>query len=265
MVILLTFLASQFTLIKQWKRFNFANRRDCVTMVSICDEPIRAMINHTKLVTRNPHVNNITPFEKFEKNECRRVMLKFTGKVSSEVENNIIRDNRKNHMLHCKPCFATFTRIGYFTLSDTTYSITVIEMIHDATFNSSWDTIDGIETFFTNDAMGCHFRDTDKPGPCIQVLTGFNEQQGRIAGKIYSVMHLVMDINYKKRPVGRALIDIRRVNSDKLKLFANVLTAYFKTSVWTDKDTSNEYLRTVGQIVYKYFDVVSLIAKVSKT
>ena len=245
---------------EQWKRFNLSNRRDCITMVSICDQPMRAIANHLKLNTRS---NNTSAFDTIEKGKCRRVMLKMTNNTLTPHENDIIRENRHEHLRNCNSCFMAFTKLMFYNTTDRVYGITVLYEINDATCNGKWAKKNGRDYFYTDDSIGTGVTDYREVGPCIQVMTGFNRHQGRISGVIYAVQHCVMEVNYVKKVISRSDIDIRRVHKGKLGLFAPAISEYFKQAVWTDADKANNYLRVIGEVVYKYYDVSINVAKVN--
>ena len=92
---------------EQWRRFTCSNRRDCVTMVAICSEPVRAMSNHMKL---SDIKSQVSAYDRIEKSTCRRVMLKFTSKTNSDHQNDIIRESRHEHLRKCRSCFTIFTK-----------------------------------------------------------------------------------------------------------------------------------------------------------
>ena len=72
-----------------------------------------------------------------------------------------------------------------------------------------------------------------------------------------------MEVNYVKTYVATADIDVRRVHKGKLSFFGPAIMEYFTRAVWTDADKANNYLRAVGEVAYKYFDVSTNVAKVS--
>ena len=245
---------------EQWKRFNLANRRDCVTMVSICDQPIRAMAIHLKL---NNRTNNTTAFDVIEKSNCRRVMLRLTSKDLTPHQNDIVRENRHEHLRSCETCFATFTRQIFYNTSDRAYGVVVLYEIYDASCNGIWVKNKGIDYFYTDDCIGVSPRNNKEVGTCIQALTGFNRHQGRIASNVYAVQHCVMDVNYTKTYAFTANIDIKSVHKGKLGFFGPAIMEYFVQAVWTDSDKANNYLRAVGEVAYKYLDVSTNVAKVN--
>ena len=132
-----------------------------------------------------------------------------------------------------------------------------------ASKNGTWETVNGRTYFHTDDMVGADYYKDDELGPCIKVLTGNDQMQGRVASKIYSVLHCVMENSFPKVFVIKKAIDVRKVNGDKLDLFHNVLSRYFEKVIWSDFDASNEYLKEVGAVLYEYFDVVANIAKVN--
>ena len=226
---------------------------------SICHESIRAMSVHLKL---NNRLTSGTAFDKIEKSKCRLVMLKFTNGGQTSHENDVIRENRHEHLRKCDSCFSIFTKQLFYNTSDRVYGIIILHDINDATLNGKWVKKDGLDYFYTDDNIGVSSVDCNRVGPCVQALTGFNRHQGRLAAVAYSIQHCVMTVGYSKSYMGKALIDIRRVHKGKLEFFATALLEYFRASVWTDEDKANNYLRLVGELAYKYFDVTTNVAKV---
>ena len=248
----------------QFKRLHLARRRDCITLVSICDQPIRAIANQLKLGMKNRDpVAPKTAFEIIEGSKCRRIMLNFTDNHRTDEDNEELRKSRQAHLQSCQTCLVTFSTIGYYNTDDVTFSIVVLDQIYDASIFGKWDVLkNGKSYFVTDDMVGVDsFSDTTL-GSCIKVCTGGNSLQGRVAGRIYSLLQCVMIVNYGKIFKIKKAIDISRVNKDKLKLFHSVLTRYFTRVIWNDFDAANDYLKEVGGLVYEYFDVVSNIAKV---
>ena len=244
---------------KQWKRLNLANRRDCITFQSICQQSARAMSVHLKL---NNKLTSGTAFDKIEKSKCRLVMLKFTNDGQTSHENDIIRENRHEHLRKCASCFSIFTKQLFYNTTDRVYGIIILHDINDASCNGKWAKNNGMDYFYTDDLIGVGISDSNSVGPCVQALTGFNRHQGRIAAVAYAVQHCTMEVSQSKSYLNKALIDIRKVHKGKLEFFANALIEYFKNSVWTDEDTSNNYLRLVGELAYKCYDVTTNVAKV---
>ena len=189
-------------------------------------------------------------------------MLKFTNKELSDKDNAEIKRSKHAHLQNCEPCHFTFSTQGYFEASDTAFAVLTIYQIFDASKNGTWETRNGKMYFHTDDMVGADYYNDDEIGPCIKVLTGNDQLQGRIASKIYSVLLCVMDIKYNKIFTFKKSIDIRKVHSDKLALFQNVLTRYFERVIWNDFDASNEYLKEIGAVIYEFFDVAANIAKV---
>ena len=58
-------------------------------------------------------------------------------------------------------------------------------------------------------------------------------------------------------------MDIKKVDAEKLKFFAKAYLEYFMKRVWSYDDASNQYLKIVGSMVWKYFDVLANVAKES--
>ena len=251
-------------MIKQFKRLNLASRRDCITIVASCYEPLRAMTNHLKLGLKiRVGPTHKTSFEFIEEGQCRRIMLKFTNNDLSEDDNLEIKRSKRDHLHKCGPCHFAFSTQGYFAAADMTFAILVLHQIYDASKFGVWDTNNGKPYFYTDDMVGAdNYRD-DEVGPCIKVVTGSNQVQGRVAGKIYSVLQCVMEVGFSKIFTYKKAIDVRKVDTQKLELFYKVLSRYFVRIIWSDFDAANEYLKELGAIIYDFFDATGNIAKVS--
>ena len=249
----------------QFKRLNLAHRRDCVTLFAICHEALRALSNQLKLGMRNRDpVAPKTAFEVIEGSTCRRVMLSFTDKYRNDADNIELKKSRHTHMLNCQTCLVTFSTIGYYNTDDVSFAIAVLDQIYDASIFGTWKHMkNGKSYFYTDDMVGADNFSDVLPGPCIKVMTGGNALQGRVIGKIYSLLQCVMVVNFEKVFKIKKAIDITKVHQDKLKLFHGVLSRYFQRVIWSDFDASNEYLKEVGAMVYEYFDIISNVAKVN--
>ena len=121
--------------------------------------------------------------------------------------------------------------------------------------------MNGIDYFYTDDTIGVSPVDKKRVGPCVFGLTGFNNHQGRIASVGYAVKHCVMPVDYDKFAVTDFVLDVRRVDKQKLKLFATAIPKWFEQCVWTDTDAANNYLRVVGELCYKIYDVSINVSK----
>ena len=75
-------------------------------------------------------------------------------------------------------------------------------------------------------------------------------------------MLVAMNPNATKPITGfHAVVDVTKLNDEKLRLFATAYNEYFKKVIWSDGADANDYLVIVGKTIVKYFDIVCNIAK----
>ena len=141
------------------------------------------------------------------------------------------------------------------------YGVALLYDVQDAAVNGKWVKNNGIDYFYTDDTVGVSSGDKKRVGPCVFGLTGFNHHQGRIASVGYAVKHCVLPVDCNKYATSDFVLDIRRVHKEKLRLFATAITKWFEKCVWTDTDAANNYLRVVGELTYKIYDVCINVSK----
>ena len=250
---------------QQFQRLNLCNLSDCKFIVATCFEALRAMSLHNKISTanewghkKNPADLKSTPFEIFNVGDCRRVMLQLTSNSLTEEQNAQLVNSRMEHLKNCKPCFSLFNRHAYFTCADFTFVGILLYEVEKGTFSAKWFTDrQGNEYYLTEDVMGASKDYSDRPGTCIRALTGGAKLQGRVSSKVYVTSFVVMDPSTPKKASYMMIFDIKKVHKDKVKLFANVYNKYFEKIIWSKTGKANNYLKELGESVFKVIDVVS--------
>ena len=162
-------------------------------------------------------------------------------------------------------CFVTFSRQGFYTTADPTYAAIMFQQLLDASNYAEWDkTDDGRDYFYTDDVIGVDLVDDKYPGPGIQFAVGNNKLQGRILSKGYGTQHCAMEIDAPKAISGTTCtMDIRQINPAKLRLFGTAYDEYFTQVIWrVGNNAPNDYVKLVGKLIYRYYDVTCNIAKV---
>ena len=196
----------------------------------------RIIAIHTKIAAwkegghvENPNDRMSKPFQIMENQNCRKIMLKFVDPSHSEVENRQIRNARDDHMKNCSPCFVTFSHIAFGGGQDYAFIITMLQAFQDVFENAEWDFAGG-EGFRALDLFGVKgSSQTDrlKAGPCIFAKTGHYKLQGRIAAKLYGLLHAIMNARAYKDTVDRIAINVKEIDTDKFKFFNEGLKCYF--------------------------------------
>ena len=125
----------------------------------------------------------------------------------------------------------------------------VLHNLEDAKWNAVWDIERGsafraVEIY---GVAGSSIDDRVKPGPCIYISTGGWQLQGRIASKIYALLHLVLKTGTPKDTVREIAVDIRQIDEDKLRFFSKALRAYFVKNLWTKNATCNSYATLIAE------------------
>ena len=111
----------------------------------------------------------------------------------------VLEQTKQIHLSQCKPCFDTFNRVAYYTVSDFTFvGIIFHEMYHVSTKGEWRSDNNGNEYFFTNEFTGCKNDGSEGFGPCIQVHSGTSSLRGRNASKVYTNMLRKEFYLYKK-------------------------------------------------------------------
>ena len=99
----------------QFRRLSLCNSLDSEFLVATCEEPTRVMSLHNKVSTSNEwghkkheRDSKSTPFEVFNKAECRRIMLQMTDDSLSADQKEQLTRSKMEHLMNCKACFQTF-------------------------------------------------------------------------------------------------------------------------------------------------------------
>ena len=149
----------------------------------------------------------------------------------------------------------------------------VLHNIEDAKWNGVWDIDRGaafraVEIF---GVAGSSANDRMKPGPCVYISTGGWQLQGRIASKIYALLHLILKTGTPKDTAGAIAVDIRQVDENKLRFFSKALRAYFVKGLWTKNNDCNPYakhiaerkdIRTIGILNYDCTEIIHILSPV---
>ena len=164
---------------EQFKRLTLNNPNDCKFLVATCTDPIRAFSVLAKMSTKNKYGNGqvTVPFEVIDQGDCRRIMMKFTDVNKTPEENKEIRESKHNHLLNCRSCFITFSRVGYFMVADYTYAGIFLHELSVAASTADWSTKNRVNYFYTDDIVGCDFYDDAKVGATIKFVAGGNQLQ----------------------------------------------------------------------------------------
>ena len=90
---------------EQFKRINLNHINDCKMVNSVCKEPIRIFSLNNKLGTvnkwghkRDPEDHKCTPFHLMEIDDCRTSMLSLTDASFNNGENEVIRQDKHDHL-----------------------------------------------------------------------------------------------------------------------------------------------------------------------
>ena len=148
-----------------------------------------------------------------------------------KVQNEEIIKAKLEHVKICNTCFITFTRQGYYSASDHVFAGIFFNELLDASTNSDWVTVNGARMFHTSDCFGCNNinKEANSFGPCARFITGSFNLQGRILSKIYAGSQAALKVETFKPITGfRVDVDVRDVDPDKIRLFANAYIEYFK-------------------------------------
>ena len=195
----------------------------------------RVIAIHTKLSAwkEGGHKKNASDkfsssFQLMEESNCRKIMLRFVDDENDSNTNEKIRRDRDEHMVNCQQCFVTFSHLAFGGGQDYTYVVVVLQALEDVSLNAIWDMANGgfrALDFFG--VKGSSASDRFKWGPCIFVRTGHPKLQGRVAAKIYSLLHNVQKRGTYKDTVERIAINVREVDTEKFTFFNAALKAYF--------------------------------------
>ena len=150
---------------------------------------------------------------------------------------------RDEHMKKCKACFVTFSHLVFGGGQDYAYIVVILQALEDVFQNAIWD-LDNGNGFRALDLFGVKGTNASERfdwGPCIYLRTGHNKIQGRVAAKVYSLLHCILKTNSNKDTVDRIAVDVRGVDTDKFKFFNEALKTYF-CKVFYSHRSSNELI-----------------------
>ena len=137
--------------------------------------------------------------------------------------------------------------------------------MEDIVKNGLWITpAQGIEFVGAEDVFGVagtSRNDSQRSGPCLLVTTGTTKLQGRVASKIYGLLHLTTKVGTCKNTEEMIAIDMREIDHSKFEFFAETLKKYFSDFIWSEKDKRNNYAKKVTNAVYRLADSIIGVSK----
>ena len=167
-------------------------------------------------------------FQLMEETDCRRIMMKFVDNDNDAEENERIRRERDEHMLNCQPCFVTFSHIAFGGGQDYTFIVVALQAIEDMSENAIWDMANGgFRALDYFGVKGSSASDRLKWGPCIFFRTGHPKLQGRVAAKMYSLLHNIGVRGSNKDTVGCIAVNVNDIDKEKFMFFNAALKTYF--------------------------------------
>ena len=148
---------------------------------------------------------------------------------------------------------------------DYAFLLIVVQKIEDIQKNGLWITPEqGIEFVGANDVFGVAGKskaDSQRSGGCLFVTTGTSKLQGRVASKVYGLLHLVGQVGMDKNTVESIAISMREIDPTKFEFFAETLKIYFAKYIWAEKDERNRYAKKVTNSVYRLTDSLIGVSK----
>ena len=219
-----------------FKKLNIGSDDDLKFISDTTNDASRTIAIYTKLSAwkENGHKKNASDrysacFQLMENAECRKIMLNFVDADNDTEKNEQIRRLRDEHMTKCQPCFVTFSHIAFGGGQDYTMVVTALQAFEDVHENAEWDMADGngFRALDLFGVLGSGAEERHKWGPCIFFRTGHPKLQGRVAAKMYSVLHAIQKPGAYKDTVERIAVDVNELDNEKFVFFNNALKTYF--------------------------------------
>ena len=220
---------------RMFKKLTVGSDDDLTFISDTTADAARVIAIHTNLSAwkESGHKKNASDryssnFQLMENANCRRIMMKFVDDDNDQEENDRIRKLRDEHMQVCQPCFVTFSHIVFGGGQDYAFIIVLLRTLEDVEKNGKWDLEgNGFRALDLFGVKGPSLEDRMKWGPCIFVRTGHPKLQGRVAAKVYSLLHGVAAPGTYKDTVERIAIDVRNIDLEKFAFFNETLKTYF--------------------------------------
>ena len=236
---------------RMFRKLTVGSDDDLKFMSDTTNDVARVIAMHTRLSAwkEDGHKKNANDrlsagFQLMENVNCRKIMLNFVDNDNDSTKNDQLRLQRDEHMKNCKECFVTFSHIAFGGGQDYTFVVVVCQTLEDVGMNAKWDLADG-QGFRALDFFGVKGsspEDRFKWGPCVFIRTGHAKLQGRVAAKIYSLLHAVMKAGTYKDTVDRIAVNVREVDTEKFKFFNSALKTYFCKVIFNLRAFKNDWL-----------------------